>query len=373
MATILIISLSNLANDPRVFRQIDNLRVEHTVIEMGQGPSYCEGVRYVHIDYRKTSMIEKGVKALKLKTGRYEDFYWSDIDFAPISSVLEKESFDLIICNDIETLPLATRWRGGAKILFDAHEYAPCQIDDQFQFRFFKKQYLDYLCRQYISMADRMITVSDGIADLYKNTYGASPITITNAREYCNCSPSPVSEPIRMIYHGGANPSRRIETMIRLMNYLDERFQLDLMLVPDRSQYFDKISKMAEAQERVRIIPPVPMTQIVPFSNAYDIGLYILDPVNLNQRYALPNKLFEYIQSRLAIAIGPSTEMKRVVERYRCGVVADSFDPESMGRTLNDLEEREIEEFKVNSHKAAQEVSAERNVQMLKEIITSLL
>ena len=57
------------------------------------------------------------------------------------------------------------------------------------------------------------------------------------------------------------------------------------------------------------------MHELPRMANDYDVGLYLLPPTNFNQRYALPNKFFEFIQGRLAIAIGPSPEMAKLVER----------------------------------------------------------
>jgi hypothetical protein len=62
--------------------------------------------------------------------------------------------------------------------------------------------------------------------------------------------------------------------------------------------------------------------EIVPLSNAYDIGLYLLPPSSFNNLHALPSKFFEFLQALLAIAIGPFQEMARIVREFRYKVVA---------------------------------------------------
>ena len=37
--------------------------------------------------------------------------------------------------------------------------------------------------------------------------------------------------------------------------------------------------------------------------NQYDIGVYLLRDGNLNNKYAMPNKLYEFVQARLADAV----------------------------------------------------------------------
>jgi hypothetical protein len=41
----------------------------------------------------------------------------------------------------------------------------------------------------------------------------------------------------------------------------------------------------------------------------------------------------EFIQARLAVAVDPSPEMARLVQRYGCGVVAPDFPPKLSQRS----------------------------------------
>ena len=82
-----------------------------------------------------------------------------------------------------------------------------------------------------------------------------------------------------MIHHGQANPSRRTELMIELMDYLDERFSLDLILVGG-GRYLEKLHRLALRKKNVKIIPPVPMKDIIPFINQYEVGLYLAQELN---------------------------------------------------------------------------------------------
>lgn len=88
------------------------------------------------------------------------------------------------------------------------------------------------------------------------------------------------------------------------------------------------------------ILEPVPMHRIVSFASTYDIGVFLLPPTNFNYRNALPNKLFEFIQARLAVAIGPSPQMAAVVREWNCGIVSDDFTPASLGENLQRLDDR---------------------------------
>ena len=138
-------------------------------------------------------------------------------------------------------------------------------------------------------------------------------------------------------------------------------------------RYLEKLRRLARAQPTVRLIPPVEPDQIIPVSHGYDMGLFLLPPLNYNYLHALPNKFFEFVQARLGVAIGPSPEMAPYVERHALGVVAEDFAPESLARALNRLTEDEVAGFKQNSHRAARELSSAPNRRLLEELVARLL
>ena len=135
---------------------------------------------------------------------------------------------------------------------------------------------------------------------------------------------------------------------------------LDLMLMEVEPDYMHSLRQKAGQDSRIRFIKPVPMPQICQSINGYDVGLYLLPPNNFNQRHALPNKFFEFVQARLAVAIGPSPEMATLVQRHGCGVVAESFEPQALARALQGLTTENVAAFKDASHRAAEELSFTR-------------
>jgi hypothetical protein len=161
--------------------------------------------------------------------------------------------------------------------------------------------------------------------------------------------------------------------MINLMDHLDSRFELDFMIIRDNSRYCRKISDLAVNHPRVSLRDTVSMPQICNVLNEYDIGLFLLPPESFSYRMALPNKLFEFIQGRLAIAIWPSPEMARIVDEYKCGIVSEDFTIESIANRLNSLSAEDIMRFKQNSHKAADFLCAEQNREEFLSIVNKLL
>jgi hypothetical protein len=203
---------------------------------------------------------------------------------------------------------------------------------------------------------------------------------LTNANYYADLAPTPVdAKKIKLIHHGAANPSRQLEIMIGMMNYLDDRFSLDLMLLtPSIANkktrgYLDSLKNLIKDNPRIKIIPAVKSEEVVNFIHPYDMGIFLLPPINFNYANTLPNKFFDYIQARLAIAIGPTPEMARLVNQYDLGIVADDFTPISLAMKMNHLTAEKIDYFKNQSDQAAHKLSAEKNKIILNDLVSNLL
>jgi hypothetical protein len=280
----------------------------------------------------------------------------------------------VIVANDLLTLPLALRLARGAKVVFDAHEYSPREYEDSLFWRFFFQGYYHHLCKKYLAEADAMFTVCQSIADEYRAQYRVTANVVTNAPPYEDLQPTPSEAGvIRMVHHGGAAPSRNLELMIKTVDLLDDRFRLDMFLVASVPGYLARLKSLVANHARVRILPPVPMQELPARLNLYDVGLYLLPPNSFNNYHALPNKFFEFVQARLAVAIGPSVEMARLVRRYDCGIVSDDFTPQALARRLNALDSDRIDYYKRQSHAAARELSFGKCAETLLAVVQDLL
>ncbi|HCV50928.1 MAG TPA: hypothetical protein DGP89_06235, partial [Saprospirales bacterium] len=107
--------------------------------------------------------------------------------------------------------------------------------------------------------------------------------------------------------------------------------------------------------------------------NQYDIGLYLLFPTHLNNSCALPNKLFEFIQGRVAIVIGPTPAMAQLVEKYKLGTVSKNFTSTALKSAIEKLSSSDIDQCKQNTNIAALEINSEKNLFEIKKIVSSLI
>lgn len=378
---ILILTLSHLPNDPRAYRQIRYLKDYYNVTTAGIGKSKEEGIDHIEIESPVNRLLHDKIPVvLFMKFGLFEKCYWNfpivKEGLKSINDNLYDVPYDLVIAHDLISLPLALliAKKSDAKVLLDAHEYYPRQYEDQWINRLFYNKLWNYICFKYMPKVDAIITVSQGIADEYKKHYGVNCRVITNIPFFADLNPSPISqERINMIYHGNIHPSRRTEDMIHLMNYLDNRFYLNLMINKNPLRYFKKLYGLSQNNPRIKFLNTVPMPDIAKTINKFDIGLFLLSPSSFSYLMALPNKLFEFVQGRLCVAIWPSPEMARIVGKYNCGIVSENFTIESMANKLNALSVEDVMKFKENAHQAAPILCAEKNKDILLDIVKGLM
>lgn len=167
--------------------------------------------------------------------------------------------------------------------------------------------------------------------------------------------------------------------MIEMMRILPDHFTLDLILMTPPSAsaqtkaYLDELRALAQFTNRIRFLPPVTVEEILPLLNQYDIGLIIIPPINFNYANTLPNKFFDNIQARVALAIGPTPEMAEIVNQHNLGVVSEDFSSKSLADKIQNLSVEQIDVFKRNADTAAHEYNAEKNRNILLRIVRDIL
>lgn len=285
---------------------------------------------------------------------------------------MDLNCYDLVVVENIEMLPFAVK-NNSKKILCDLREFYPLEYENSFLFRLLESKFKIDICKKYLKKCDKLITVSTGLINGYQKYFNLTPKLLMSTPNYFEISVKVNDgKNIKMVHHGAANIDRKLENMIEMFKYLDDRFYLDFYLVGNQ-KYINKLKEISKPYSKIRFLEPVPFNDIIPTMNQYDIGLYLLEPTGFNTEYALPNKFFEYIQARLMLAIGPSYDMKKIVEQYNLGIVSKNFDSKELAIELNKLSYEDILIYKENSNIASKELCYENESKKLTAILDKLL
>jgi hypothetical protein len=378
---ICVLVFANIAHDIRVQRQVEAACQSYDVTVVAQGKwTPPQGVNYLPIPktiFKATPVAAIMLAAGNINTSYWESYYWRREEYGQALELIKNTHYDLIHANDLEALPVAIEASkvNKALVLFDAHEYYLEQGETRLDIEI-RKPFRRNIFNLYLDQSARVITVSQGISELYESEFGVKSDVIMNAPYYAKHDFRPV-DPLRinLINHGNAIRGRRIEDMIKMMPSLDKRFHLNLLLKPSRLDYYERIKLRASqiAPGRVTILDPVSPDLITQVINKFDIGIHILDAKMLNHYYALPKKIFEFVMAGLCVAVTPLVEMKRMVENGRVGVVADGHSWQDMARSLNTLTAEQVNIYKKNSLDLAKTLNANAEMKKLLEIYGQIL
>jgi glycosyltransferase involved in cell wall biosynthesis len=81
----------------------------------------------------------------------------------------------------------------------------------------------------------------------------------------------------------------------------------------------------------------MPWEEMMRYTLACDAGLTLDTDTCINQRYSLPNKLFDYIAAGIPAIASPLPEVSALIRQYGCGVVIDEVSPEAIAEVLERL------------------------------------
>ncbi|MHA7272036.1 glycosyltransferase [Arthrobacter sp. TMT4-20] len=373
---ILCISFSDIDSDSRVLRQLRLLREAGDVTTVGYG-SAPAGVReHLEIDSARPSLPQTVPGVAKLALRLHKAVELRSPAEQDALKLLSGRKFDLVVANEARALPLAHAVAAGAPVWGDMHEWAPEERTQVLSWRLLVAPYMTHVCRQYLPTVSAVTTVNHSIADLYRDRFGVPVEVVRNSLPFTQLEPSPMeSGTIRLVHSGGAVPGRNLESLISAVAQLDDRFTLDFYLVEarDGGKYLRALKGLADDDSRIRFHPPVKPEELARTLNAYDVGVYQLPPATTNQRLALPNKFFDFVQARLALVFGPSIEISQLVRQHDLGWVTDDFDTESLVKTLRELTPEDVQRYKHNSHAAAAVLSSTEDEKTSRAIIDRLL
>ncbi|MGV8884426.1 MAG: glycosyltransferase [Microbacteriaceae bacterium] len=370
----LVIVLTDVTNDPRVRRQIDWLSEEGFVVDSlgyGDKPGSGAGEHFAikpDAPWTQRRFGHAFVHGFVPYRARFR--LLAESHFPPaVSERIRTGGYELIIFNDTHLIP----WVGNAAVFtsqaraahmhLDLHEYFAPQLPGSSLWRKIMRGYYAW-GRNFISHPayDSHSVVAGGIGNLYVSEFAiAQPTVVRNCPPFVDQQPSAVStDRIQLIHHGGAAWPRGLKQMVDAMRLVDDRFTLTFMLVGSQQVIRELKAYAQPLGERVRFVDAVPMVTLATEINAYDAEVMFFPPVTQNLRFALPNKLFESVQGRLATVIGPTPTMMEIVNEFELGPIATGWSPEELAVAINSLTADNVREYKAAAHKAADVLNATR-------------
>jgi glycosyltransferase involved in cell wall biosynthesis len=366
---IAVLDFHSLASDSRVLRAALALhQAGHKVLLIGYGPSPKD----VPYDVMllppppsafaiRAGIVLRQVPANVLPASAHI-LYWLHKGRRKALKILEAFRPDAVHANDWNSLPLAlegkARW--GARIVYDSHEMAVAEYEHSLKWRLIALSHVIAIERRGIRAADAVIAVSPGIVKALQETYPGLPVPtlIRNVPDAIPAAFRPTGEPIEVLFHGLLRDNRGLESIIRSLPRWRDEFRLVLRgpHAPNYRARLEALARESGVVHRVRFEAPVAASDVVARAAASDIGLCILPDTSRHNRFALPNKLFEYLMAGLAVVTSPVPDMGEILRRYECGITT-SVAPDAIANAINGLDRTAIDGMKQRAIVAAGDLS----------------
>lgn len=215
---------------------------------------------------------------------------------------------------------------------------------------------------RYIRHARVVFTVSDSIADHLAKTYGiprptvvrnVPPTTALPHSEYSSAEHSaPEPDPPVILHLGQMRAARGLEHVIEAMSFVP-RAQLVFMGYGAGQAGLEALARQSSAADRIFFRAPVPPADVPREAANASVGITLLADSCLNHRYALPNKLFEYLAAGVPVVASDLPEIRAVLDSTGAGECVDPSDVRNLAATLQHVCEHQST-YRSHARKAAE-------------------
>ncbi|MDB3923135.1 glycosyltransferase [Luminiphilus sp.] len=233
--------------------------------------------------------------------------------------------------HSVSLLPMALAvkvMRPGLKIIYETHELET-ETNGASQN---KKRMRSWLERLVMPAVSQTVTVSPSICNWYAARYRNNEVSLVmncpqfhprQDSDYLRQHFSFAADTVIFLYQGIMFPGRGIEKLVEAFERLPKSAVLVLLgYGPD----FDKWYAVSQGSERIFVHTAVPVDRVLSLTASADCGISFFEDTCLSHRFALPNKLFEFIQARLPVIVSPTTDQSQLVMDMQIGLVCESFE-----------------------------------------------
>ena len=284
---------------------------------------------------------------------------------------------DIFHANDLDTLLanyLAAKIRR-KPIVYDSHEYFTGVPEIQNK-KLVKKTWLT-IERWIFPKLKYIFTVNQSIAKLYKEEYDKDLQILRNIPHKLQLKTLkskseldiPEDKDIIITQGAGINMDRGIEEAVEAMQYLEN---VCLMIIGN-GDVIPKLKKRVmelKLENSIIFKGRMPYHEMMQYTQHAQLGLTLDKDTNINYRFSLPNKLFDYIHAGIPILATRIIEVEKIIKKYNIGLFIDNHEPKHIAKQIRSaLENEKLKaEWRLNINLAANELHWGFEEKVLKEM-----
>jgi len=290
---------------------------------------------------------------------------------------------DILVSNDLDTLfpnYIISKLKR-TNLVYDTHELF-CEVPE-LKNSGFKRNIWKRIERFIFPKLKYVFTVNDSIAKIYSDEYKVKINVVRNVPllsnhtgyEKINKSDLgiPADKKIIILQGAGINMDRGAEEAVEAMQYVNNA----VLFIVGSGDVIHLLKEMVvkfKLQEKVIFIEKVPFEKLMQYTHHADLGITFDKDTNINYKYSLPNKLFDYIHAGIPVLSSDLTEIKNILYQYQVGDCIQSHDPKHISEKINLIfqDEAKLSLWKKNTKIAAENLNWEIEEKQLIEVYSKI-
>lgn len=360
----IIVSVTNdLVSDNRVHKVCTTLlQMGFDVLLVGRKLPHSTDIRRNYSTRRMWLIFKKGA------------CFYAEYNFRLFLLLLFAKC-DILLSNDLDSLTanyLASTIRN-KPLVYDSHEYFT-EVPELVGRSRIQKIW-ESIEEMILPKIKYAYTVCDSIAGVYHQKYGTDFKVVRNLPKANKLVAEKTENETKIIlYQGAVNVARGLKQAILAMKWI-EGAKLIIAGDGDIKTQLEELVKSERLENKVRFTGRLPLEELNKLTIQADLGLSIEEDFGLNYRFALPNKLFDYIQAQVPVLVTNLPEMSAIVTQYNIGAITDSLEPSLLAENIKEslFNQEKRNQWKENLPAAAEELVWENEEKGLIEIYRPLL
>jgi glycosyltransferase involved in cell wall biosynthesis len=292
---------------------------------------------------------------------------------------------DVLVANDLDTLLpnyLISKIKG-LPLVYDSHEYYT-EVPELQGNPTKKKIWLGV--EQFIfPKLKKVFTVNASIAQIYEEKYKVKLNVLRNVprkshlqldskatlRKQLNL---PLDKKIIIMQGSGINVSRGGEEAVEAMQFVENTL-LYIIGAGDAISLLKQMVIDLKLQDTVIFIAKLPYRELLNYTACADAGLTLDKDNNLNYRYSLPNKLFDYFACGLPVIASKLVEIEKIHHQFPFGILLPEVTAQSVAAAIQsvDVNATEYQAWLINIKKASEILCWENEEKIIEEVYRDLL
>lgn len=342
---VIVSAFSNLYTDQRIEKVCYTLHKAGFDIEL------------IGNDWGGSSLFERpystqiiALHSKSLKTA-YLEFNWK------LFQILKNKADEktVLLANDLDALwpNYVISKKLNTPLVFDSHEIFTEMPAIQGKV---SQKIWRLLERKLVPNIHYMMTESFSYAEWFQNKYKVKPIVVRNIpKKISQNIKFPVNDPKIILYQGVINQSRGIKQAILAMPYLEKVIFKIVGDGPKRTEY-ETLVKKKNLGDKVQFLGKLVPGELREVTKTADVGISIEENGGVSYLYSLPNKVSDYIQSRVPLVMINFPEMMRVYDQFKVGEITENHDPENLAKKIKIVLEKGRLFYQPELEKAAAEL-----------------